>query len=108
MGDKRQLTAVFAASLVGDFLPPQIIYAGKTQHCLPTTKFPKDWDITLTQNHWANEKTTETHILKVLVAYIETCRKKLSLPTDHAAIDMFDRFKGQCSSNTVIAWQSSH
>ena len=28
--DKRQLTAVFACSLAGDFLPPQIIYAGKT------------------------------------------------------------------------------
>ena len=26
LGDKRQLTAVFGASLAGDFLPPQIIY----------------------------------------------------------------------------------
>ena len=25
LGDKRQLTAVFGASLAGDFLPPQII-----------------------------------------------------------------------------------
>ena len=55
LGDKRQLTAVFAASLAGDFLPAQIIYAGKTSRCLPTTKFPEDWDITFTQNHWANE-----------------------------------------------------
>ena len=95
---KRSLTAVFSASLVRDFLLPQTIYAGKTPCCLPTTKFPKDWDITFTQNHWVNEKTTEAHILKALATYIETCRKKLSLPTDHAAIVMFDRFTGQCSS----------
>ena len=29
--DKRQITAVFAGTLVGDFLPPQLIYKGKTK-----------------------------------------------------------------------------
>lgn len=61
LGDERQLTAVLAASLAGDFLPPQVIYSGKTQRCLPTTKFPEDWNITYTENHWA---TTELHIKK--------------------------------------------
>ena len=65
LGDKRQLTAVYGASMAGDFLPPQIIYAGKTPRCLPSTKFPEDWKITFTQNHWANEKTTELHIKKI-------------------------------------------
>ena len=32
LGDKRQLTAVFAASLAGDFLPPQIIYKLERHH----------------------------------------------------------------------------
>ena len=60
LGDKRQLTAVFGASLARYFLPPQIIYAGKTPRCLPSTKFPEDWSITtFTENHWANEKTTK-------------------------------------------------
>ena len=85
LGD-RQFTAVFVASLSGDFLPPQIIYAGKTLRCLPSTRFPEDLDITFTENHWANEKTTEAYIEKVLVPYVETCRKKLSLPTNHAAL----------------------
>lgn len=31
LGDKRQITVVFAASLAGTFLPPQVIYAGKTR-----------------------------------------------------------------------------
>ena len=101
LSDKRQLIAVFAASLAGDFLLPQIIYAGKTPRCLPTTKFPEDWNIMFTQNHWANEKTIETHIIKALVPHIETCRKTLSLPTNYAAIVIFDRLKGPCSSNIL-------
>ena len=107
LGDRRQLTAVFGASLAGDFLLPQIIYAGKTPHCLPTMKFPEDWDITLSQNHWAM-KTTETHIIKVLVAYIETCRKKSSFPTDHAAIVIYDKLKGQYSSSILSLLDCHH
>ena len=33
--NKRQLTAVFGCSMSGDFLPPQLIYHGKTKKCLP-------------------------------------------------------------------------
>ena len=101
LDDKRQITVVFGASLSGDFLPPQVIYAEKNPRCLPPVKFPEDWNITYTENHWANEKTTETHITKILVPYIEACRKKLSLPADQAALVIFDRFKGQCTSNVT-------
>ena len=38
--DKRQITAVFCGSLVGDFLPVQLIYKGKTQRCHPLYDFP--------------------------------------------------------------------
>ena len=81
---------------------------GKHHAVFQLPKFPKDSDITFTQNHWANEKTTEAHIRKVLVPYIETCRKKLSLPTDLAALVIFDRFKGQCSSNILSLLNSHH
>ena len=50
-GDKRQITAVFAGTLSGTFLPPQIIYKGKTKGCLPSVAFPEDWHITFTHNH---------------------------------------------------------
>ena len=33
--DKRQITAVFAGLFSGHFLPPQLIYEGKTSQCLP-------------------------------------------------------------------------
>ena len=35
LNDKRQITAVFCASLAGEFLPVQLIYQGKTTACLP-------------------------------------------------------------------------
>lgn len=49
--DKRQITAVFAGTLSGDFLPPQLIYKGKTSKCLPTVALPSDWHVTYSHNH---------------------------------------------------------
>ena len=51
VSDKRQITAVFAGTLSGTFLPPQIIYKGKTKACLPKVTFPTDWHITFSHNH---------------------------------------------------------
>ena len=51
----------------GHFLPPQLIYSGKTAKCLPTVTFPNTWHVTYTHNHWANEATTEAYINKILV-----------------------------------------
>ena len=56
--DKQQLTAVLGCSMSGDFLPPQLIYQGKTKKCLPHFQFPDSWDVTYSENHWANENTT--------------------------------------------------
>ena len=39
--DKRQITAVFAASLTGAYLPPQLIYKGKTERCHPQVPAPE-------------------------------------------------------------------
>ena len=94
LGDKRQITAVLACSLSGDFLPPQVIYAGKTPRCLPSVSYPNTWHITFTENHWANERTTIDHINKILLPYIQATRQKLSLPLNHTALVIFDRFKG--------------
>ena len=40
--DKRQITAVLAITLTGDFLPPQMIYQGKTPRCHPKVAFPEE------------------------------------------------------------------
>lgn len=75
LDDKRQITAVFGCTLTGDFLPPQLIYQGKTTVYHPNTTFPEDWHITHTPNHWANECTMLEYIHKILVPYIAVRRK---------------------------------
>lgn len=57
LSDKRQITAVFCGSLVGGFLPVQLIYKGKTSRCHPKFNFPLEWDITHSPKHWSNENT---------------------------------------------------
>ena len=49
--DKRQITATFAISMSGEFLPIQVIYEGKTKRCLPKYTFPASFDATFSQNH---------------------------------------------------------
>lgn len=99
--DKRQITAVFADTMAGDFLPPQIIYAGKTPRCLPSVTFPSGWHVTYTENHWANEKPTEEYIKLILLPYVQRKRADLSLDSKHPALVIFDRFKGQCTENIL-------
>ena len=54
MDDKRQITATFAVSATGEFLPIQVIYQVKTKRCLPKFRFPKSFHVTYTPNHWSN------------------------------------------------------
>lgn len=93
--DKRQITAVFGASLTGDFLPVQVIYQGKTRKCLPAVDFPPKWHVTATPNHWSNESTMVSYIEKIMVPYVKQKREELNLPEDHPALAIFDEFKGQ-------------
>lgn len=50
-------SATFAGTLTGDFLPMQLIYGGKTYMCHPKYTFPAEFDITHSENHWANSET---------------------------------------------------
>jgi len=73
--DKRQITAVFAATKTGSFLPIQVIYKGKTKRCLPSVDFPKDWLISFTKNHWANEAATKRLYLHNIITLCETKKR---------------------------------
>jgi len=95
--DKRQITAVFGATKDGNFLPPQMVYAGKTPKCLPKIDFPKDWDFTFTENHWCNEAVMIDYVNKILLPYIREKRQQLSLDPVYPSLVIFDRFRGQCT-----------
>ena len=95
ISDKRQITAVFCGTLAGEFLPPQLIYQGKTAACLPQHKFPSDWHVTCTPNHWSNEEKMKEYLKEVIIPYVEQKRKDLQLTSNHPALALFDVFKGQ-------------
>ena len=80
LDDKRQITAIFAGTTKGDFLPPQLIYQGKTE------------------NHWSNEQTMLDYLENILFPYIDHKKQELNLDPDHPALVIFDRFRAQCTS----------
>ena len=49
--NKRQITAVLAASMSGEYLAPQLMFKGKTERCHPRVPFPKGWDVWHSDNH---------------------------------------------------------
>ena len=99
--DKRQLTAVFAGSLSGDFLPPQLIYEGKTDRCLPHYEFPSTWHMMKSEKHWSNEQTMKEYFTKIIFTYIQEKRTALKLNSEQPALLIFDNFKAQCTSSVL-------
>ena len=97
VNDKRQITAVLCVTKSGHYLPPQIIYAGKTARSLPKPKFPKEWHVTFTENHWSNQVTTLQYVHNILLPYVTQKRAELGLSSNHRSLVIFDRFKGQCT-----------
>ena len=91
--NKRQITVVFAATLSGDFLPPQLIYKGTTHRCLPTMVFPDSWDITHTENHWSTEKKA---------------RSEMKPREDQRALLIFNQFKGQVTEKMFQLLEENH
>ena len=83
----------------GDFLPPQLIYQGKTKKCLPHFQFPESWNVTYSENHWANESTTHQYIMHILLPHLQEKRKELKLRPTYPALVLFDNFKGQCTED---------
>jgi len=101
LDDKHQITAVFAATMAGDFLSPQLIYKGTTCACLPANKFPDPWHITYTHNHWCNEETVKFYLEKVIVPFIQKKKDELKLPNSQRALCINDGFRAQCTSEVV-------
>ena len=85
----------------GDFLPPQLIYQGKTTACLPSTKFPSSWHITFTPTHWANEVTTLAYINRIILPYIKRKQRECGLPNEQRALCIFNNFKAQLTDDVL-------
>ena len=90
--DYRQITGTFAITLSGRFLPIQLIYQGKTDRCHPTYNFPKEFHITHTPNHWANERTSIDLINRIILPYVKQTRTELGLNEDYPWLLISDVF----------------
>ena len=88
MEDKRQITAMFAGTLSGEFLPIQVLYQGRTERVHPRYRFAETFDIWHTPNHWANKETTLRYLEKVIIPYIQQVRELKQLP-DQPALAIF-------------------
>ena len=87
--DKRQITAVLAASMTGDCLAPQLIFGGKTERCHPRVSFPEGWDIWHSDIHWSNEDTMQHYIERIIIPFITWKREALRLEKYHPALTVF-------------------
>ena len=99
--DKREITGVLAVNMAGELLPPQIIYSGTTERCLPSFKFPDAWRITCSKNHWSTESTMLAYIDKVLKPYINSVS-----PDGKAALCLFDTFAAHKTESVKAKFES--
>jgi hypothetical protein len=99
VNDKRQITAVFCGTMLGEFLPIQLIYQGKTHRCHPKFTFPPDWHITHSPNHWSNECTMLDYITHIIVPYLQKTREYVG--EDKTALVIIDNFKGQVTESVI-------
>lgn len=106
-GDKRQITATFAATMSGEFLPMQLIYGGKTDRCHPKHKFPEGFDICHTPNHWANENCALRLVKNIIIPYVNTTRRNLN-KSDQKAVVLFDVFKGQTTDSVHLLLEENN
>ena len=91
--ETRMITATFAATLSGKFLPMQILYGliAATQNI----NFPPSLVCTII--HGANKECAIRFIEKIILPYIKTTGEKLSDPNQTAMV-IFDIFKGQTTA----------
>ena len=93
--DKRQITATFTVSMTGKFLPIQLIYEGKTKRCLPKFKFPGNFNVTYSDNHWSNTEKSIELLEKVIFPYLKQVKESLHFPKEQMSFIIMDTFKGQ-------------
>ena len=96
MTDKRQITMVASISLSGDSLPPQLIYAGKSDRCHPKDiEFDENWLIDHSESHWTTKETFDRYI-EHLILYV---KKKREVLGEKSGLLILDKFKVHLTGN---------
>ena len=93
--DNRQITATFAVSLTGKFLPTQLIYKGKTKLSLTEFKFPTTFSLSYTENHWSNIEKSMEFFEQIIFPHLKMVKRENEYPEERYALIIMDTFKGQ-------------
>ena len=80
--DQRQVTATFAVSLTGKFLPIKLIYEGKTKRSLPKLKFPSTFSLSFSENHWSNTKKSIEFFEQIIFPYLKMIKRENGYPEE--------------------------
>ena len=86
--DKGSITATFIITLNGDFLPMQLIYAGKTIQNFPWFKFSDSFWLSVNPSHFSNTTASIKVKEEVVVPFVNEQRRSLQLPSKAASIVM--------------------
>ena len=71
VSDKRMITGTFTISLDSQYLPIQLIYAGKTHRSIPKVNFPKEFSLSANPKHFSSTVSEVITSLKLC-----TCERK--------------------------------
>ena len=106
--DKRSITATFAVTLAGTFLPMQLIYGGKTEKSLPRYKFPDGFSLSVNPKHFSNTAESIKLLNEVIIPYVKKQRLDLGLEPEHKALVIMDVFTGQMTSDVTKLLDDNH
>ena len=105
--DKRTITAMFVFSFKADFLPMQLIYAGKTTKCLLRFNFPDQYSLSFNETHYSNERESCKLIEEILKPYINKIIKQENLPVDQKSLVIMDVFTGQMTTAVLDMYKEN-
>ena len=99
--DKHLITAMFCCTLLGDFLPAQLICKGRTTQCHPRFQFPPGWHVTHAPKHWSTEQTMIEYIHNTIFPYVQLVRE-LKQDDNASAQVIMDNLKGRSLMKSAI------
>ena len=94
-GDKRAITATFIIDLMGNFLPMQLIYGGKTERSIPKVNFLSGFSLSANPTHYSNEKERHKIIDEIILSRVKSVREELGLASTFPVLLVMDVFRGQ-------------
>ena len=105
--DKRCITATFGILLNINFLPIQLIYAGKRAE-LTRYKFPDEFGLSVNPTHYSNSTESIKLIDEIVALYLESERQNLNLPPAFKGLLILDVFTDQITGDVNAALNKSH